>query len=346
MSQVSDYTNYTNNLQQVRDSYDADKSDTRTQNEKQIQKVKDQAEETIQKARAEYTKRLGEERAQARDEIKKLKDELYDHNGKNATQETKDRKAEKETMNRFAEEVKAQADKKVASSEERSKAQIERDQEISDHKVTDALGAQRKSNYQEVKQLEEQLGEYQTANRDVASERAQARQQAIGENDHKYLAEKQQIIDGYERQMASLKDHQAEMSEHYSRELENANFKTNGRAQDQIRTQKEEFARVYQEGAKERANIEKSYQLQMDDLKNRHEKSSDQLIALNHANTDRVLANKDQTYQNYIATKDARFKADVNDRDEKIQKLQTTDDPLKVSPYVVKRIEDSAEQRN
>ena len=346
MSQVSDYTSYKNSLQRMQDSYDAERTETRANHEKELEQTKADAEQDVSSMKAEYNKRIENERAQAREEVKRLKEDLYDHSGKHMAQESRDRQLEKNNLSRYQDEVKRQADRRVAQVEDQSGERAMRQQETEDAKIAEALAAQKRSNYQEVNDLQDQVSEYADAGRDIASEKAKARAQSIAENEHKYLEDKQRIINGYERELAALKVHEDEMGEHYNRQLSEATFDSNHQAQNQIQNQKNEFARIYRDGLVEKKRLEDSYKVQLQDLKDRHAESDQKIIDQNNEAQQRVLANKDSTYKNYIAENANRTDFEIKERDDKIQQLQTTDDPLKVSPYLVKKMNDQSALQN
>ena len=175
---------------------------------------------------------------------------------------------------------------------------------------------------------------------------ALARQQSIAENERSYSDDKKRIIDGYERELAALKTHQEGMAEQYDKQLSEAQFDSNHHAQDQIQNQKKEFSRIYHDGLIERKSLEDAYAKQLKDLNERHEQSSSRVIDQSMMDRDRAIANKDTTYQNYLAENSKKTNYDLKVRDDKIQELQTTDDPLKVSPFVVQKINDRAQMQN
>jgi len=330
----------------MQDSFDAERTESKTNHEKEVKQVKAESEEELQTAKKEYNQRLEAERSQARDEVKRLKDELYDHSGKNSAREFQEQQNTRNSLNRFHDEIKSQADQRVSKAEDRTGQQAVHQQELVDSKVDNALSAQNRSHFQEMSALEDELGEYRNADRDVESDRAKAKYQSIQENEKNYLEDKRRIIDGYDRQITSMKGHEDEMAQHYDRQLMGAVFDSKKQAQDQIRNQKAEFEQIQRANVDQRNGLEKTFTTEVKNLKTRQDRASDNLIARNNTDRNLIAASKDDTYQNYIAAKDTQFVQDVKERDAKIQDLQTTSDPMKVSPFVVKKISDASEQRN
>jgi hypothetical protein len=217
MSQVSDYTNYTNATQRLQDSYDTERTETRANHEKEVKDLKEGNVNELQAAKKEYNQRLEAERAQARDEVKKLKEEMYDHNGKSYARDFKEQQEARNTLNRFHDDVQKQADRRVSRAEDRTDEQAAHQQEVENNKVEAALAAQNHSHMQQVNALEGELSEYRGADRNVEKDRAQARYQSIAENEKTYLDDKRRIIDGYDHEIGSMKEHQDQINQHFSR---------------------------------------------------------------------------------------------------------------------------------
>ena len=346
MSQVSDSTSYQSATQRMQDSFDAERAESRANQEKALKRTEQQAEETVNKTKQEYSQRLEEERAQAREEIRRLKEDAYDQSGKNFARDNKASQAEKNTLSRYRDEVSKDADRKVARAENRLASSGVHQKDLVDDKVSAALAAQKQSQYQEVKSLEDELDQYRNSDRDVEAEKAAGRAAGVTEVEGGNRDEKQRIIDGYERQIATMKRHEEEMARHYDRQLSESMFDSNENAQRQVKVQKQEFTKIFKDDVADKNRIEKTYKTDVDNLKARHERSSDNLIDQTMVEKERIVKDKDKTYQRYIAEKDARYSYDVGERDKKITELQTTDNELKVSPYVVKKINDAAEKKN
>jgi hypothetical protein len=346
MSQVSDYTSYQNSTQRMQDSYDTERTETRANHEKEVKKLKEETSDELENAKKDYNKRLEAEREQARDEVRKLKDDLYDKSGKASAKDFKEEQNVRNTLNRYKDEIQTQADQKVSKAEDRTGELAMKSQKVEDTKIQAALDAQNKSHFTELNALNDELSQYRNGDRDVESDRAKARYQSINENEKAYLEDKQRIVDGYSTEINSMKNHEGQMAQHYDRQLTSAVFDSNKQAQDQIRNQKNEFSEIQRQSNHERDNLGRAFEAEVKDLKNRQNSSANHLIEKNNVDRNMISTNKDHTYQDYIATKDAKFDADIKERDSKIQELRTTGDPMKVSPYVVKRINDKADERN
>ena len=155
----------------MQDSYNSERAETRANQENEIKRTKQEAEENITKAKEEYNQRLQSERAQARDEVRRLKDELYDSSGKNSAKESKERQSERSDLSRYHDQIKKEADQRISRAESRLNTQSDRQQEIQDAKISEALAAQKKSDYREMSQYQDELSEYQNSGHDVDHDR-------------------------------------------------------------------------------------------------------------------------------------------------------------------------------
>ena len=346
MSQVNEYNSYKNATQRMQDSFDTERADTARNHENEIKKTKEDSEEVIQEAKKSYDERLQNERTQARDEVSRLKNELYDQSGKNSANDMRESAQIRRLADQYREEVKTDADRRVAKAEDRTGSQATHMKDQEDARVNAALASQKRSHNLELNQLEDELAQYRTAGHDVDAEKAKGRHDGIAENEKNYLDDKQRIIEGYERQIASLKVHSDDMAQHYDRQLTDATYESNMQAQNQIRNQKNEFQRIRKDDEITRNNVEKTYKAEVKDIQQRQDRAANKMIEHNSDASEAIAANKDETYNKYIATKDQKYSYDVKERDDKIQQLQTTDDPLKVSPYLVQKITDNSDKRN
>jgi hypothetical protein len=260
MSNVSDATNYQNATQRMQDSFDAERAETRANQENALKRAEQQAEETLHRTKQEYSKQLESERTQARDEIRRLKEDAYNQSGKKSAHENRATQAEKNSLSRYRDEVTKEADSKVNRAENRLAKTQAHQNDATDDRVSSALAAQKESQYQEVRSLEDELDQYRNSDRDVASEKANARSQAVTENESNNIDEKTRIIEGYERQIATMKRHEDEMARHYERQLSAATFASNEKAQRQVKTQKQEFSQIHKDDLKDKDRLEKTYQ--------------------------------------------------------------------------------------
>lgn len=346
MSQVSDYTSYQNSLQRLRDSYETERADSRASNDEKLESVKARAEETIKSAKTDYSSRLEEERAQAREEVKKLKDDLYDQRGKSQSGESKEIQEERKALSKYHDDIQKQSDKRVEQAKEYTRAEVDRLHEQSANKVEDAVTAQKKSHRQEVNDLQGELQQYKSGDRDIEFEKAFAKQKILNETEGEQLKEKQQIVSSYDRQIKRLRDHEEELQDNYNRKLNDSSYANQDRTQAQLMAQRSAFNRIEKDQAQERGYLEKNHQIDMDSVKGQSVRSSENLIAKHTEDMDHVINNKDQIYTDYISSKDAKTRLELAQRDAKITELQTTDNSLKVSPFVVEKINQAAEKRS
>lgn len=317
MSQVSDASSYQNSTQRLQDSLEAERAENRGKNEKELKKAKGSSEAEIAKTQKASNERLETERASARDQVKRLKEELYGQKGKSA-----------------ASEARLPAERQVIRSQSQGDQQVER-----------AVEAQKKSARQEVRALQEELGQYRTEGHDVEKERAKAKQQLIAENEGTQINERNRIVESYEQQIARMKNHQSEMEDHYDRRLTESAFDNSSKTRNQLQKQKSEFIGEAQKEGQRRAILEDTFKTELKSEQSRQTQASDQLITKNSADLEKAVLAKDQAYKDYLTVKDERVDYDLKTRDDKIKELETTNDPLKVSPFVIKRINDAAEKR-
>ncbi|NDF13984.1 hypothetical protein EB061_01510, partial [bacterium] len=179
MSTVSDYNSYSNSLQRLKDSYESDLSRSRSENEKEIEKLKKEYEGEITDRKNEYQERMGEERASAREEIRRLKDELYDSNGKRSAKEMKERLEDRAMLQEYREAVETDAGRKVEKVTRFAESRLEKQALENNKKMEEAILAERRSHREEIKPVLQELAQFRGEGRDVAVEKANARQEMI-----------------------------------------------------------------------------------------------------------------------------------------------------------------------
>ncbi len=335
MSQVSDTSASKSTTQRKQDSFESERTETRANSERDVKKTKEQSENI---------ERLETERKSARNEVKRLKQELYGQKGTTSSSEYKELSDERKRLSAFRDEIKAEADKRVSSVERNSEGRAVKSQSREATQVERAVEAQKKSARQEVRMLQEELAQYRSEGHDVDAERAHAKQQTIAEYENDQINERNRIIDSYERQIEHLKDHESELQDHYATRIQETGFENNAKTREQLKLQKAEFIQEAKNEALKRKLLEDTFKAEIKKEESRQESATDHLIAKNNSDLQNAVAAKDQTYKDYLASKNERVDYELKERDQRIQDLQTTDDPLKVSPYVVKRINDAAEK--
>ena len=345
MSQVSDTNGYQNAAQRLQDSFESERSESRANHERDLQKTKGQTETEILSAKKEYNERLESERASARDEVRRLKDELYGQKGKTSANEYRELNEERKRLSSYQDELRSENDRKIQKIEKSADSRAEKNQSQEGNQVERAVEAQKKSARQEVRALEEELSQYRTEGRDVSAEKAKAKQETIAENEGSQISERNRIIEGYERQIEKLKGHQGELQDHFDRRLNEAAFENSAKTRDQLVRQKSEFIEESRNAGQKQVFVENNYKTEIKNEQDRQAQAANNLIAKNSADLESAVAAKDQAYQSYLADHGKQDDYQLKTRDEKIKELETTSDPLKISPYAVKRINDAAEKR-
>ena len=345
MSTVSDSTSYSNATQRLKDAYDSERTQSRTQHEEETAKLKQAYETQLKATKENYQKNLSQEKAIARDEVRKLKDDLYGNKGKKISQEAQEQLSEQKKLSNYREDITRDADLKVKKAESYSDARVEEAYQNESKKTEDALAAQKQSHFQEMKELYDELETYRNEGRDVESERAKAREESISSYEGDHIKEKSRIVDSYEKTMGRLKNQNAEKESKLSQKLNAQAIESNARARDMIRNQKDEFIEQQRSQRGEQRRMETRYQNELANAKTKNAWSERRLIEQNQEQTDRALAEKDRAYLEYLKDKNDQINSEISSKDAKIKDLETTSDTLKVSPQLVKRIHDSEEKR-
>ncbi len=345
MSQVSDYNAYTSATQRRQDAYDAEKAEARESHEQEVKRLKEQSAEEVARVKEDYGKQIESDRVQARDEVRKLKEDLYDQKGKNSSQEWKDRDVERKQATQYAETVKKETDKKVRLVEKNANDRTIQQKDSENSKIEEALAAQRRSQQQEMAPMEAELTQYRNENRDLESEKAKIKQKFYDENVNANEKDKQRIIDGYERQIAQMKEQLASMENHYNERLVDNLSQAHSTSNNQLKRQKEEFTQVAIQDTKERQRLEDNFKGQVKNMRETNSRAQNNFVAKATDDQAKMAVAMDRSYQNYINDKSREQKYESDRKDAVIHELQTTDNPLKVSPMVEKRIGDMYESR-
>ncbi len=327
MSTVSDSASYSNSLQRVRDSYEAELAETREKHEKEMKELKE-----------EHSGDLREERESAREEVRKLKEELYDSNGRRATKELETDHERNAELARYREEIDRDATRKVERIQKHAEDRFESLARENADRLEGALNAQRRSNDEETRPLRQELSMYRNEARDVESERARARQEAIAGYEEEHQTEKRNLVGSYEKMIEKRKEKERQGEELYARKLLDSEIEADARTKKMLDGQKSEFKQEAQKIKKEAGVTEA---LVRDELKRERAhaaRSQDQLVRLNREDTEKALGEKDRAYVNYIQSNAKRVNSEIDARERIIRDLSTTQDARKVSPAVVNSI--------
>jgi hypothetical protein len=346
MSTVSDYNAYSNSLQRLKDSYESDLSRSRSESEKEIEKIKKEYEGEITQRKAEYQESMGEERSSAREEIRKLKEELYDSNGKRSAKEMKERLDDRARLQEYREAVETDASRKVEHVTKFAESRMEKMEQENAKKIEGALRAERRSHREETKPLHEELAQFRSEGRDVATEKANARQEMIRTFEDDHLRERDYIVGSYETLMERMKEKSEEEKDLHSRRLNATQLESNGRTRKLLGAQKAEFKQTLA-NERTRHQVEVSDQeRQMRLQQDRFDRGQKQLVENHAQDMGRALEEKDKAYTGYLERSSKEVRAELKAREDLIRDLQTTTDPRRVSPQLVRRMQEREEVRH
>ena len=345
MSSVSDYTNYQNSTQRLKDSYDADRASMEENHENEIKQLKASYESEIEESRKDLNNQIAKERASARDEIQKLKDELYDSKGKKSAIAAREELEQKKELSRYQEQTQKDADHRVEAARDYATQKIVEADERTDHKVEDAVNAQKKAYSQQIHDLQDEVAVYRNEHRDLNSDRAQAKQAVVKEYEKGRLDEQKRITETYDRELARAKAESGEREDQTSRKIADITFEANEKAKDTIRAQKAEFKGLERDYRLQNNYEKATHQTELKNEQFQNQMAQDHLIEKHAKDTLDLAKNKDEVYGKYIADKDHAMNAEIAMRDQKIQEMARNDDPLKASPYLVSRIHQGEEKR-
>jgi hypothetical protein len=346
MSTVSDYTAYSNATQRLKDSFDTERSQSQIRHEEEVLKLKADQERELETLKREYNEALVEEKDSARQEVRRLKEDLYGSNGKRMSDDLKKLHEERQELDRYRREIQSEASRRVESAEEASSSRADRVHEAADAKTEDALAAQRRSHVTEMKDLYDELAIYRNEGRDVETEKAKARQESIDSYESDHLRERDRIVSSYEKTVARMGERADEAESLYERVLADRMIEANARTRELASKQKKEFSEQLRDQKSDKARMENYYQNALKDAALRNSSSERNLVRVNQEQTEQAMAHKDQAYGDYLERKNHHFAVEMGSRDELIRELQTTDDPRRASPLVVKRIQDAEQKRH
>lgn len=345
MSTVSDYNGYSSALQRMKDSYESDLSRSRSESEKEIQKLKKEYEGEITARKNEYQEQMGEERASAREEIRKLKEDLYDSNGKRSAKEMRDRLEDRAKLEDYRETIETDASRRVEKVTQFAESRLQRMGQESSKKIEEALRAERRSHREENKPLYQELAQFRSEGRDVATVKASARQEMIRNFEDDHLKERDYIVGSYETLMDRMKEKSEEEKDLYARKLNEAQIESNARTKKLLGSQKAEFKQTLDNERTRHHAQETDQHRQMQAQQERFERGQKQLIENNARDMGRALDSKDQAYTGYLEKNAKQVQAELKARENLIRDLQTTTDPRKVSPDLVRRLQEREEGR-
>ncbi len=345
MSTVSDYTAYSNATQRLKDSFDAERSQSQARHEDEVLKLKSDQERELESIKRDYSEALAEEKDSARQEVRKLKEDLYGSNGKRMSDDLKRLHEERQELDRYRSEIQSEASKRVDRAEEISAEREGRIHEAAESNTEKALAAQRRSHTTEMKDLYDELAIYRNEGRDVETEKAKARHETIESFEADHLRERDRIVSSYEKTVARMGERTEEAENLYERVLADRMIEANAKTRELASRQKREFSEQLRDQKADKARMETYYQNALKDSALRNSSSERNLVRLNQEQTEQAMARKDKAYGEYLERKNNHFAVEMGSRDELIRDLQNTDDPRKASPLVVKRIQDTEQRR-
>ena len=345
MSTVSDYTNYQNANQRLKDSYDADRAQTDENHQSEVDKIKASYEEQLDETRKELNGRIAEERTSAREEVQRLKDEMYDSKGKKATIEAREVQEQKRELSRFQEQIEKDSDQRVHQAQDYATERIGEADTRTSHKVESAVNSQKKAYSQQIHDLQDEMAVYRNEHRDVASATAQAKQDVIRQYEKGKLDEQKHIIDSYEAELARKGASQGELIDQTALKVADITYQANSKAQETVRQQKEMMRGQQRDYQLEHAYEKATHNVEMKGTETRNQMAQDHLISKHAQDTMDIVKNKDEVYGKFLTAKDAQMRNELGVRDQKIAELSRNDDPLKASPYLVSRIHQGEEKR-
>ena len=328
MSTVSDSTSYSNSLQRMKDSYEADLAETRAKHECEIKELKE-----------DFSAEIKDERESAREEVRKLKEDLYDSQGRRHAKELEAQHDRETELNRYRDVIDNDAERKVDRIQKYSESKYDRLAKENADRIDEALRAQKQSSAEEMKPLYQELELYRNEGRDLSSERAKAREEVIASYEGDHLTEKQNIVGSYEKMLESMREKDQQTRDLYDRKLMTSGVEAEARVKKLTRDQKEEFSAEAQKMRRDSQQTESFYREELARERSRATRSQDQLVRQSQQDTEKALSEKDRAYVNYLQSNAKRVSAELNAREKVIQDLSTTQDPRKVSPGVISKIQ-------
>ena len=345
MSTVSDYTAYSNATQRLKDSFEAERSQSQSRHEEEVTRLKSDQERELESLKREYNESLAEEKDSARQEVRKLKEDLYGSNGKRMSDDLKRLHEERQELDRYRREVQSEASRRVERAEEVASGRESRIHEAAETRTEESLAAQRRSHMTEMKDLYDELAIYRNEGRDVETEKAKARQETIDAYEADHLKERDRIVSSYEKTVARMGERTEEAENLYERVLADRLIEANAKTREVADRQKKEFAGLLRDQKADQARMENQYQNALKDAALRNSSSERNLVRVNQEQTEQAMSQKDKAYGDYLERKNNHFAVELGAREELIRELQTTSDPRRASPHVVKKIQDGEQKR-
>jgi hypothetical protein len=346
MSSVSDSTAYSNAAKRQQESYDAERAQSRVNQEDEVRKLKEEQEQQTTRTRDEYNSRVSRVREEANEEVKKLKDEMYDKSGKKSATDSREVNQERSKLNEYRSEIDRAADRRIKSAESAAEAKASKSTQSEGDRVQTALAAQKRSQQNEIGELRKQIDAQSVDPRDISREKANARQEVIQTYEGDHLKERDQLATAYEQRLDKVASSQDDKEDYYNRRLVEASANKDANAQKQIQAQKDNFSKIEHQHQVEQQQMKGYYENQVKSERAKNNQSEGVLIQRNNEQVEHALAQKDQTYQDYLKQSSASHKQELSSRDQEITKLKTTDNPFEVSPFLMNKIQTTADQRN
>lgn len=346
MASVSESQSYSNQAKRTQEAYEAERSQSRKNQEKELNKVKEDSQDQQAEAREEYNARIQAVREEANGEIRKLKEEMYDKNGKKFIQDARQLAEERNQVYEYKEQVDKDTQRRIQNTERATQKSGARLNSNEERKVTEALTAQKTQHMNETSELREQLHRYTNQPHDLDKEKAMARSEVIEKYESETLNDRDRIAEAYETRLNKVKQSGEEEKAHFGRRLNEVSADEGEKSAQQVQRQKQEFIKAEADRKTDAQRMEKYYQEQVKIEKDRNVRSESTLVNRNQESTDKAVAEKDKTYRDYIKQSSEVHSQELSDRDQKISDLKTTKDPLKVSPFVIQKIQNDSEERS
>jgi hypothetical protein len=319
----------------MKDSYEAELAETRSKHEREVKELKQ-----------DFSTELKDERESARDEIRKLKEDLYDSTGRRQTKELETQHDREAELNRYREGIDRDAERKVDRIQKYSESKFDRLAKENAEQIEEALSAQKQSNSEEMKPLYQELALYRNEGRDLNAERAKAREEVVSNYESDHQIEKQNIVGSYEKMLDSMRNKDQQTRDLYDRKLMTSGIEAEARVKKIAQSQKEEFSSEAQKIRKDAKQTESFYREELARERSRSTRNEDQLVKQSQHDTERALNEKDRAYGNYLQSNAKRVNSELEARERVIQDLSTTQDPRRVSPGVVNKIQIREEARH
>lgn len=329
----------------MKDSFESERSQSRDNHRAEIDKLKEDYQEQLQAERKDLTEQLASEKKSAREEINKLKDELYDQTGKKSARESQEKIQDQTTFTNYRNMVNKEADKKVDGLQKFQDEHLKEVYDRTNDKVEKAVALQKHSAELQIGGLQDELAQYRSEGKDVESAKAKAKGQVIEEFENDRIKEQQRIAESYERTINRMKENEGEKEDRFNRRSAEIVFNADDRAKKMLKDEKAEFHQIERNHGIREKYLEATFNSQLNQEKFKNTRGTESLVEKQRRDMNSFSESKDAAFNNYLNEKNAVDNYEIGSRQAKIDELKTTDDPLKVSPLVVKRIHDNEERR-